>query len=136
MLTPGALRSPLGDLGDSLFPGESSGELDTRLQSYLDEGYVKAAAAGISDAGDLDDAAKAWSYYRAYQAVYVRMLNNPSTVIMDKQGQNSTMWSQIEAMGKLAESSLALYQEYLPEEASTAPPSLPETASVPTQFTY
>jgi hypothetical protein len=33
-------------------------------------------------------------------------------------GANSTLWSQIEAMGKLADSALALYQEYLPEEAS------------------
>lgn len=135
MLTPGDLRSPTGDLGDSLFPGESPSQLETRIRAYLDEGYTKAAAASLSGA-DADDAAKAWSYYRAYQAVYVRMLNNPSTVIMERQGQNSTLWSQIEAMGKLADTWLATYQGLLPEDVSTAPPSLPETAAVPTQFTY
>lgn len=136
MLSPGDLRSPTGDLGDSLFPGESSGQLDTRLQGYITEGYAKAAAAGLTVQEDQDEAAKAWSYYRAYQAVYVRMLNNPSTVIMEKQGQNSTLWSQIEAMGKLADAALANYRELLPADVGAGPPSLPETAAVPTQITY
>jgi hypothetical protein len=136
MISPGDLRSPAGDLGDSLFPGESSGKLDERIQGYIDEGYDKAAAAGLTDPDDQDEAAQAWSYYRAYNAVYVRMLNNPSTVTMEKQGQASTLWSQIEAMGKLADAALASYRELLPADVGAGPPSLPETAAVPTQITY
>jgi hypothetical protein len=135
MLSPGDLRSPTGDLGDSLFPGESSGKLDERLQGYIDEGYSKASAAALAG-DDADEAAKAWSYYRAYNAVYVRMLNNPSTVQMERQGQTSTLWSQIEAMGKLADAAKATFLELLPPESQVGTPTLPETAAVPTQFTY
>jgi hypothetical protein len=136
MLTAGSLRSPTGDLGDSLFPGESSGQLDSRLQGYLDDGYAKAGAAGVTDPDDQDEIAKAWAYYRAYNAVYIRMLNNPSTVTMERQGSASTLWSQIEAMGKLADAALANYRELLPADIGAGPPSLPETTAIQTQISY
>lgn len=135
MITPGDLRSPTGDLGDSLFPGESSGKLDERLQGYIDEGAAKAAAASVigEDASDL---AKAWAYYRAYHAVYVRMLNDPSSVEMAGQGSKSSLWSQIEAMGKLADAAKATYEDLLPEVAPSSVVGMQGTDSVPTQFTY
>lgn len=135
MITPGDLRSPKGDLGDSLFPGESSGKLEERFQGYLDEGYSKASAAALTGE-DADEVAKAWSYYRAYQAVYVRMLNNPSSVTMERQGSASTMWSQIEAMGKLADSALDEYRSLMPSGSVSNTPTLPESQAVPTQFTF
>jgi hypothetical protein len=135
MLTPGDLRSPTGDLGDSLFPGESPSKLEERLQGYLTEGYAKAAALAYTGE-DADDVARAWAYYRAYHAVYVRMLNEPSTVQIEGQGQKSSLWPQIEAMGKLADAAKATYEDLLPEVTSTTVSGIPETTSVPTQFTY
>lgn len=135
MISPGDLRSPTGDLGDSLFPGESSGDLDTRLQGYIDEGEAKATAAGV-DVADLEDAVKAWAYYRAYYTVYVRMLNAPSSVEMQGQGSKAHLWSQIEAMGKLADTALAGYRDLLPPAALNATMTFPPSGAVPNDYAF
>lgn len=135
-ISPGDLRSPTGDLGDSLFPGESSSDLETRLGGYLDEGYAKADDAGVTLEADKDELATAWAYYRAYRAVYVRMLNAPSSVEMSEQGSKAHLWSQIEAMGKLADNALSTYRGLLPVSVSSLPQTFPPTGAVKNDYEF
>lgn len=137
MIGPGELRSPSGDLADSLFPGESASKLEDRLQGYIDEGAALVAAAGLTGPQeDVDEAVKNWAYYRAYGAVYVRMINSPSTVIMEGQGQNSTLWSQIEAFKTLRDEHLVYYRNSLPVTITESAALLPPSTSVRTVFDY
>lgn len=135
MISPGDLRSPTGDLADSLFPGESASQLEARIQGYIDEGAAKDAVVSLTGT-DLDDALKAWAYYRAYSAVYVRLLNNPSTVVVSEQGQTSSLWSQIEGFSKLADQWLAYYRQALPASVESTPQTLPPSGGVPNEFTF
>lgn len=62
------LIAPKGEITTNMFPGESETELLMRMETYLTEGYGKTSN---------DDAAKHWSYHRAFKAVYVRMSVEP-----------------------------------------------------------
>lgn len=68
-ITGAALIAPEGEVELSLFPGNSSTQLQARFDVYITEGYTKAPGN--------DDAARAWAYHRAYFAVYLRMSSQP-----------------------------------------------------------
>lgn len=63
----------MGEIEKSLFPGVTDADLTTRLNNYINEGYLKAGEVPSKDA-----AAKAWAYHRAYFAVYLRMSSEPT----------------------------------------------------------
>lgn len=64
-ITLADVKSPAGDVDGAVwFPGESSGDVDTRLTGYIADAYTKT---------DDDDAAEQWVYYRAATAVADRL---------------------------------------------------------------
>lgn len=129
------LRAPKGDIEDSLFPGESSTAISARLQGYLDEGYVKAAAENVL-AAKQDAAAKAWAYHRAYRAIYVRLTANPSSISLNDQGSSSFLVTQIENMKQLADSALAVFWELVPEEVKVAREEIQPSSALATRITW
>lgn len=99
---PADMMQPAGMLTLSLFPNYSD---QTALNEFL-EGLL---AAGYENASDLDEqdekdgAALAFAYYRAYDAIYQRLLNSPSTASIDGEASRQFLWSQIEAFQKLSD---------------------------------
>jgi hypothetical protein len=87
------LLSPRGRVERSFFPGDSEVTLEERLDSYIEE------AEGLTSN---EEAIKAWSYYRVYEAVADRLNSNPSTASLNDQGSRSYATSQIDAMERKA----------------------------------
>src|SRR5215208_1439014 len=99
MLPPSELLSPKGRLNaGALWPGVDLNEVVGFVGEYLTEGYVKASE--ISDADAMDEAARQWAYYRAYQEVYERLLLLPSTVSSSEEGSSSYLLTQMEHVGE------------------------------------
>jgi hypothetical protein len=94
------LLAPRGLVESSLFPGEDAATLEARLQAYIDEGERNTG---------VEDAVKAWAYYRAFYAAYVRLTSQPSTRRFDDQGQSSYLVTQIQNVLAEAERWKAVY---------------------------
>lgn len=135
MISPSELLAPAGDLLSSHFPGELGNTLDERIQGYISEAAALATSYTV-DASDLDNFVKAWAYHRAYRAIHARMVNDPSTVVMDGQGQASTLWSQIDAMKMLSAEWLAKSNDLIPPESFTAPQIIPPSGAAFNQFGF
>lgn len=135
MISPGDLLSPAGDIASSLFPGEDADALETRLQGYIDEGVAAATDASVPGP-DVDGATLSYAYYRAYNAVYVRMLADPSKQTIDQQGATESIWQQIQGFKALADEQWSYYLRFIPLASGTAPELLPPTSSVPAQFGF
>lgn len=74
-VAPAELIQPDGELEAAWFPGEDEQTLEKRLETYLAEG-----AALSEEATDPDAATKAFGYWRAYEAVYLRLSGSPASV--------------------------------------------------------
>lgn len=135
MISPSDLLAPKGDISVSLFPNEDGDAIETRLTGYIEEATAVAAAAGIA-AGNLDDAIKAYAYYRAYHAVYVLLLADPAKQSFDQQGSTESVWEQIKGFDNLSNEHLAAYRTLIPVTTGTTPEILPPTTSLPTSFTF
>lgn len=93
MVQPADLKSPAGKIDDSMFPGEATATLDVRLQTYITEGV---AEVGSELAGaELDAAVTLWAYYRAFEAVHLRMISTPASVNIAEEGSASFTGAQI-----------------------------------------
>lgn len=99
-VAPNDLRAPKGKVEASLFPGEASAALDERLQAYIDDGAAKSSA--LTGAAK-DAATKAWAYHRAFDAVFIRLANQPQSVSLADQGSKSYGAKQAEYFKQLAE---------------------------------
>jgi hypothetical protein len=121
------LISPVGEIDPSLFPSDGENELPERLDAYLLEAEGKVT--GVSDEGK-----KAWAYYRAYRAIYIRLSSTPSARF-DDQGEVRYSDKQIENFNTLAEKYLAEWEEITTgtDESSRI---LQQTASVTTTVKY
>lgn len=110
MLQPGG-----GDLTASLFPALLPADLTTFLAAKLTEGYARANAAvpALSPA-DLDGAAIAWAYSRAYQAIWQRLSGSPAVVGVSGEAQRTYLASQIQTFRDLSQEYLARHEQYFP----------------------
>src|SRR4051812_21423845 len=111
MLHASDLLEPKGELDPGLWPGIDLSVVSANIEEYLTEGYGRAAP--IADAGDKDEAAKQWSYYRAFGQAYRRLVRNPSTVSLNDEGSASTLLTQIEHVGELSDKALAAFNDLL-----------------------
>lgn len=91
-----------------LFPDEDATALDQRLQKYIDQGVVRAA--GLTGT-ELDDAVALWAYHRAFEAVWVRLSSNPSSVQLNDQGSSQYLITQIQNFKDLSDAVLAEFEE-------------------------
>lgn len=133
MLEPTQLIAPEGEIEPAMFPGDSPTALADRVQAYITAGTDKATADGVA-AGDLDAAARAWAYYRAFRAVFVRLSASPSSVSLANQGGSSRTTSQISEFAALAEGWRTDYLALVPE--APPPRTVPQSAPVKNRFTW
>lgn len=133
-ITPADLTAPLGDIEPSFFPNDDAGALTTRLQTYITDGTARANGAGVS-AAQLDAAVKAWSYYRAYRAIWLRLSEAPGSVSLTDQGSKARTDQQREAFKVMSDEALALYNEFLPNPGPGAGVRV-AAGAVRTRFTW
>ncbi len=88
------LLSPVGRLDPAvLWPGETTQQVQLRVQAYLTDATTRTAA--FTDETTGDEARTAWVYYRAYDAVYQRMVSLPSAVAFTDEGSGSYVTTQM-----------------------------------------
>lgn len=104
MLQASDLIFPKGELQAVFFPNRD--EMVTAVGVWLNEAYRQ-----ISTSLDRrDDAAQFWVYYRAYQAVGLRILGTPATEAYYNKVSRSWRISQSQMFLNLAEERLELYR--------------------------
>ena len=99
-VTPATVRSPVGLVEPAMFPAEDMVALDERLAAYIAEG--ESHATPIAAADENDDAVKAWTYWRAFTAVFIRLSASPASVTMNDQGGKQHLVTQIENFREMA----------------------------------
>jgi len=135
VITHTDLLQPKGELEYELFPhlGTPGGELDraaieARLDEYCDEAYARAASLSL-ESGDYDGYAVHWAYFRAYFAVYQRLIATASEARIDGQGSRKYDPKQATAFLALAEQHKAEAEALVPETTDTAAPDVPPSSS-------
>lgn len=116
--TAAQLLAPAGDLLPEHFPGESTETITTRLEGYLAEGAVKAAP--IADPDAAEEAAIAWAYGRAYQAMFVRLSGAPSSVDVKDEASSQFVIAQIQNFRAMAAEQRARFDALLAAAKETA----------------
>lgn len=123
MINASSLLAPGGEIEPEFFPEEDLDKVTERLDAYLTEGYAKAAA--LSAGTDRENAATAWAYYRAYSAIYRRLLAAPSTWSLADEGSASYTQKQIESFQSLAAAKLEEFEVWVPVTAPSVASALP-----------
>jgi len=102
---------PDGDLSVDLYP-LTSDERDAGTPT-ASEKLTTYVTAWLTEAESLttdEDAQKAWVYYRAYRAVYLRLSSAPSDINLKDQGARKYLIDQIKAFKELSDGYLYEYQ--------------------------
>lgn len=137
------LLQPTGRLSASLFPGEDSAAVQSRLSGYLTAAYAHSRIAAL-DAGDTqDDAARWYSYWRAFDAVTLRLNNDAATVEVEDAGRRQRIKEQLAYFERERDAAEARWEALAPpimedEDVSETPPSdlrMP-SRSVAAQFRF
>lgn len=136
-VVPSDLKTPIGKIdGASMFPGEVTATLDARLEAYIDEGEDEAGPLSEWDSqAELDAAVTQWAYYRAFEAVHIRLIANPAMVGIAGEGNTAFTSSQIESFGTLAAEFKARFAALIAVEANVAVQPIP-SGGVPTSFGF
>lgn len=121
------LISPAGEIDPSLFPDDGENELPERLDAYLLEAEGKKS--GVSDEGK-----KAWAYFRAFRAIFIRLSSTPSATF-DDQGNVKYSDKQIENFNTIAEKHLQDWEE-ISTGADESSRILSQSGSVETSVKY
>lgn len=74
-ITAEDLIQPTGELEPAWFPADDEAAFEERLGAYIAEG-----AEASAEAEDTDAATRAFAYWRAYEAVYLRLSGSPASV--------------------------------------------------------
>lgn len=134
-LTHADLLQPTGPLEPQLFPHLDAAlspsppiSLEDYLDGYLAEGYTRANDYTVA-AGSHDTYARAWSLYRAYFAVYQRLIATASEARIDGQGSRKFDHRQAQAFLELANGYKAEADALVPVDLEPAPPAHPPSAS-------
>lgn len=135
LLVAADLLSPNGEIDGALFyPAMLSGDITTRINAYITQGYAKATAAAIDDPAIADKIARIFGYYRAWSDVVNRLTLSPAQSTLEGEGSISMLQSQIEAWIRRRDSLEAQLVALLPEEARTV--TTPGTVSIPTRIRF
>lgn len=98
---PSDLLSPIGKIDKAFFPGEDDTTLEERLQAYINEGALLVTS--LATSAEQDAATTLWAYYRAFEAVYMRLMATPSSVSIADEGSTSFSSQQIAMFGTTAQ---------------------------------
>ncbi len=104
------LLSPVGRIDPAVhFPGETTRQVEARVQAYLTDATTRTAA--FTDETTGDEARTAWAYYRAYDAVYQRMVSLPSSVAFTDEGSGSYLVTQMQLIKDERDAAFEEYEE-------------------------
>jgi hypothetical protein len=121
-VTAAALKTPTGKIDPAFFPEDrTSAQLDARLASYIAEGVTLVADL---DASEQDAATTMWAYYRAFEAVHLRMIATPASMSIADEGSVSFSSAQIASFGTMAASYKSSFEAMVAEE-ETIEPAIP-----------
>ena len=135
-LTATDVLTPLGEIDGALFfPALSSGQVTTRVTSYLTSGYAKATALAVPDAATADAIARTFTYYRAWSDVVNRLTLAPASASLAGEVSTSYLQTQINAWITARDAWRLEYQALLPVTATSgiAPTG---TRAVPIDFRF
>ena len=82
-----ALIVPEGEIDPAWFPHEPGPDFRARLKGYLNEGYSQAAQL---PAAEQDAAARAYAYFRTYDALCKHLALSPASVTFGSEGGGHT----------------------------------------------
>jgi hypothetical protein len=102
------LLEPKGEIALNLFPAETADQIEARASVWLAEGFVRSSA--LSGAAR-DDAARQWAYYRAWNAVYTRLISLPSSVTVPAGGGHGYSAQQLLEAKERRDLALELHKE-------------------------
>lgn len=95
-ITGAELLAPVGEIEPAFFPGEGSTAVQARLDVYVQDGYTKVPAT-VTGVPQQDAIAKAWGYYRAYDAIYKTMSRSAASKAVAGEASSTTLATQIAA---------------------------------------
>jgi len=128
--------TPLGEIDGALFyPSLSSGQVTTRVTSYLTSGYAKATALLVTDAATQDAIARTFTYYRAWSDVVNRLTLSPASASLAGEVSTSYLQTQINSWITARDAWRLEYQSLLPITATSgvAPSG---TRAIPIDFRF
>jgi hypothetical protein len=110
----------------TLFPAETRAEVETRLNSYINEAVFYKTSPS-------DESTKAWAYHRAFFAIYVRITGDPHTVDAADEGGHKYDKEQAERFKNLSDHFLEEWNVAVEAAPlNIAPPSV----GIPTRFVW
>lgn len=126
MVTPEQLLDPVGEIDASImFPDVDPALIERKIQGFIDDGMTRSS----------DDAVvRAWAYYRAFNAVHLRMAAQPTRAELPEGGSYSYLLTQINVMRDRAAEYLAEYNTLIENAVVTR--TYPATTSVLNEFVF
>ena len=125
------LMQPYGELEGAWFPSDDGVALEARLTAYIAEGAEKASAAD-----DVDAAATAFAYARAYEAVYLRLSGSPASVGIVGHMNRQYTQEQVRAFRAKAAEWRAVFEGHVLGASESAGGSAPASRQTPISFTW
>lgn len=120
------LLQPHGELETDLFT-----DTVERATVWLQQGKDKAIAANVSEEANVDAAATAWAYHRAFKTKAALMSQTYNSGNLEGLGGESYAKDQRDRFAALADEWLAVYEGYVPVvETPSSAPSVPVSRSV------
>src|SRR5574337_832347 len=114
-VTAADLLAPAGRLDPAvLWPTESLADVQSRIAAYLTDAVLRTASFA---AADIDAAVTAWVYYRAYDAVYQRIISTPASATLAEQGSYAILPGQLAAIATERDSWRATFDALAPSSA-------------------
>lgn len=129
------LLKPNGEINGLLFyPTLSPSDVSALIASYLTQGYAAATAAGVTDAGELDLAARRWVYYLAWSDVVDRITLTPASTSLAGEVSTTMLQTQIDQWIAKRDYWLAQYGAVIP--VPTQKPTGPVSVALPTRVCW
>lgn len=136
MITATDLLEPIGDLALAYFPGKPQADVEALLGAYIADGVARLPAeVSALGAPTTDLAVTAWSYYRAYRNITMRLSRDPATVHIEGEVATTITGEQIRTFKDETARWLADWSTLIAVEAF-APGSVVGTVAVPNSYTF
>lgn len=124
--SPSMMFAPTGELVASMFPGKTDEQIAEALQAWLDDGYAKAEGAN-----DLDGAALAWAYHRAFETRALELASMPASISAPNEVATTRTDAQRAYFEGRASRWMIVFEGYFPDEEMGGA-LFPPTLSTPT----
>lgn len=130
------LLNPAGEIDAELFyPGIASGDVTTKLNAYLTQGYTRAAALMVLST-DTDEFARLYSYYRSFSDVVNRLTLTPASSSIGGDVSMSFLQTQINSWIAKANGWQTQYLALIPLDPNSTAAAPGVSQSIAAEFTF